>query len=178
RQTHFVIASNMADFKKTHNVTDDLPAWEGGRRWILTAQRGRGTIARLLAEDRSKIGEVYHLTGTSDDPTLGGPINPVLIRIEDQIDNVKESYLKRRIKQAIGEKANLIIFDIDSAGGLVRPAADIADAIVHLKGIKTVAYIDDRALGVTALIPLACDEIVFKNGARMGDATQVRDGRN
>jgi membrane-bound serine protease (ClpP class) len=178
RQTHYVLASRLDEFKKTHTVVEDQAAWEGGRRGVLTAERARGGLVKLLADDRAKIAEVYGLPSTSDDPTLGGPVNPVLIRIDKEISQVEESYLSRRIAQAKQEKANLIIFDIDSAGGLDHPAANIADAIANLKGIKTVAYIDDRATGVTTLVALACDEIVFRKGARMGELTQVRDGNN
>ena len=176
RQIHFVLKDHLAAFRKDHHVLDEQPAWEGGRRGVLTAERARGTIAKLLAEDRAAIKEAYHLESTADDPTAGGKVNPVLIRIEGSIDSVKESYLRRRIAQARQEQANLIVFDFDSPGGLDQPADKIADAIAHLKGIKTVAYVDDRATGVTALVALACDEIVFHKGGRLGEVTAVIEG--
>jgi membrane-bound serine protease (ClpP class) len=37
----------------------------------------------------------------------------------------------------------------------------------------TVDYFDDRAIGVAALLPLACRDIVFKKTARMGDVRQI-----
>jgi membrane-bound serine protease (ClpP class) len=39
-----------------------------------------------------------------------------------------------------------------------------------------VAYLDDQAVGVAALIALACDEIAFKKGGRLGNVSQVLDG--
>ena len=44
--------------------------------------------------------------------------------------------------------------------------------------MKTVAYIDDRALGVAALLPLACRDIILKKTARMGEIRQIITGRN
>ena len=44
--------------------------------------------------------------------------------------------------------------------------------------MKTVAYIEDRAVGLAALVPLACRDIVFKKTARMGDVRQSISGRN
>ena len=44
--------------------------------------------------------------------------------------------------------------------------------------MKTVAYIEDRAVGVAALLPLACRDIVFKKTARMGEIRQIIVGRN
>ena len=44
--------------------------------------------------------------------------------------------------------------------------------------MKTVAFIDDRALGVATLVALACNDIVFRKGARMGDVRQLVTGRH
>ena len=42
--------------------------------------------------------------------------------------------------------------------------------------MKTVAYVNERAMGIAALVPLACRDIVFKKGARMGDVRQTVSG--
>ena len=47
---------------------------------------------------------------------------------------------------------NLVFFQIDSLGGLDSAADSIADLIAGIKDMKTVAYIDDRAIGVAALL--------------------------
>ncbi|MEO6807556.1 MAG: serine protease, partial [Isosphaeraceae bacterium] len=176
RQVHYVLADRLPEFEKQHQVVENQPAWEGGRRGILTVERARQGFVRLVAEDRAKIAEAFNLASTSDDPTLGGPVSPILIRIEGAIDQVKESYVRRRIGQAFKEGDNLIIFDIDSEGGLDHPADTIAETIVNLKDIRTVAYINEHATGVATLIALACDEIVFHKGGRLGNLTQLVDG--
>jgi membrane-bound serine protease (ClpP class) len=173
RQTHYVLAEHLAEFKKTHQVVDDQPAWEGGRRGILTAERSRRTFVKRYAENRAEVASAYGLPTASDDPTLGGPINPVRIRIEGPINASKESYLLRKIAEARQERVNLIFFEIDSEGGIDGPANKVADRIARLKDIKTVAYVEERALGVSSLIALACDEIVMRKGARMGDITKI-----
>src|SRR5262249_11749808 len=71
------------------------------------------------------------------------------------------------------EKVNLIFFKLNSPGGQPEAADAVADLIANLKGIKTVAFVDDNAVGVAALIALACDEIVFREGGRMGDVRPV-----
>jgi membrane-bound serine protease (ClpP class) len=172
RQHHFVLAENLDEFRKTHQVVEDHPAWEGGQRGVLSPQRARRGLARLIAEDRAEVAKAYELPSTSDDPTLGGPINPLVIQIKGRIDTIKESYLLRRIHQAAAEKVNLIIFEMNSPGGLVEPAEKVARAIGDLKGIKTVAFLNDRALGAAALIPLACDQIAFSKNSRLGNITQ------
>ena len=44
--------------------------------------------------------------------------------------------------------------------------------------MKTVCYVNERATGVAAMVPLACRDIVFKKGSRMGDMRQTVSGRN
>lgn len=178
RQNHFVLAENLAEFRKTHQVVEDHPAWEGGQRGVLTPDRARRGLARLIAENRAEVARVYEIPSTKDDPTLGGPVNPLVIQVKGRIGTIEESYLLRRINQAVAEKVNLLIFEMNSPGGMVEPAEKIARAISDLKGIKTVAFLSDRALGASALIPLACDQIAFGKNARLGNITQqlVSDG--
>ena len=86
------------------------------------------------------------------------------------------SYLTRSLEQARQEKVNLLILEINSTGGMETEGDNLADLISSIKDMKTVAYIDDRATGVAALLPLACRDIVFSKKARMGDVRQVIGG--
>jgi membrane-bound serine protease (ClpP class) len=169
--THFVLKEHLDEFTKEHAVLDDRPAWEG-RRGVLTAERARETIVRLIAEDRARIAEWYSLPSTATDPTLAAAPQPMLIPIRGPINALAESYLLRQIARARSEGVNLLFIEIDSEGGLFDEANKIAAALAELKGIKTIAYIEDRALGVSALVPLACDQIVLRKGARLGNVRQ------
>jgi membrane-bound serine protease (ClpP class) len=176
KQLHYVMAEQLPEFKRTHQVIGDEPAWEGGPLGVLTARRAREEgIAKLIADTPSVVASAYQLAGhaASSDPTLGQVLKPVWIQIDGPLDTVKKSYLIRRIEQARQERVNLVLFEINSAGGLDTAADAIADAIAGIKDMKTVAYIDDRALGVAALVALACNDIVFHKGAQMGDVRQL-----
>ncbi len=166
--THFVLREHLDTFKTDHQVLEEKAAW-GGRRGVLTAEHARRTIAKRLTDDKAEIAEIYNLPSTSLDPTLQATARAILMPISGPINPLNESYLLRQIARAKAEKANVILFEINSEGGLYEEANKIADAIAALEEIKTVAYIDDRAMGVSALIPLACDEIIFQQDARMGD---------
>jgi len=181
KELHFVFARDLPEFRKTNQVVQDDPAWEGGRRGVITAARAREMgFAKLIADSPARITEEYKLSGQSatNDPTLGQTVKPVWIEIHGPIDPVKQSYLKRRIEQARQEGVNLVFFQINSNGGLVTAADGVADMIAGIKDMKTVAFVDDHALGVAALTALACDDIVFRRGATMGDVRQVLTGRN
>lgn len=168
--THFVFQENLEGFQQDRQVLSEEPAW-GGQRGVLTAEQARRGVARLLADDRAVIAETYTLPSTALDPTLHATARALRIKIEGRLNPLSESYLLQQIARARAEGVNLLIFDINSAGGLFAEAGKAADAIAALEDIKTVAYIDDRALGVSALIPLACDQIIFRKGSRMGDVS-------
>jgi membrane-bound serine protease (ClpP class) len=176
KAVHYVLAENLDAFKRANQVAEEQPAWEGGQRGVLTAKRARSEgFCKALVENPTEVAGIYQIGGQSsvEDPTLGQAIRPIWIRISGPLDSVKVGYLARRIEQARQEKINLVLFQIDSVGGLDSSADSLADTIAGIKDMKTVAYIDDRAIGVAALLPLACRDIVFKKTARMGDVRQI-----
>jgi len=183
RQVHYVMAGDLPEFLKTNTAAqgDIQPAWEGGSRGRLTARRAREEgFVKLLAGNPGEIANVYHIDprAIGNDPTLAGEVRPVWIQIDGRLDPIKEAYLRRRIDQARRERVNLLFFQINSLGGLDTSANNVAGFIAEIKDMKTVAFIDDQATGVSALLPLACDDIVFRRGGRMGGAQQVLVGRN
>lgn len=177
---HYVLAENLPEFLKNHQAIDQPSAWEGGRRGVLTADRAREEgLCKRVAATPAEVAHLYRISGSAaiDDPTLGSLLRPVWIRIDGPIEASKLSYLGRRIEQARQERANLVFFEIDSPGGMVEAADGVADLIAGIEDMKTVAYINERALGVSALLPLACRDIVFKAGASLGDVRQLITAR-
>ncbi len=181
RALHYVLKDNMVEFSKTHDVSEDLPAWDAGARGILTAKRAREEgFCKRTAESPVEVASMYQLGGRSavDDPTLGQNVRPDWIKLEGLLDNVAVSFLSRKIEDARQQKKNLFILEIDSPGGTEAAGDRIADILSEISDMKTVAYVNERALGIAALVPLACRDIVFKKGARMGDIRQTASGRN
>ncbi len=181
RAVHYVLTEHMQEFLKTHHVTEESAAWEAGSRGILTAKRARDEgFCKRTAESRAEVANLYQLDGRSitDDPTLGAAVHPEWIKLEGLLDNVSVSFLTRKIEDARQQKKNLFILEIDCPGGTEAAGDRIADILSELTDMKTVAYVNERALGIAALVPLACRDIVFKKGARMGDIRQTVSGRN
>jgi membrane-bound serine protease (ClpP class) len=168
--TRFVLKENLEAFAKEHAILGETSAWEGSRG-VLTPEHARRTIVKLTAASPGEVAEWYGLPSTAVDPTLAAPASAMLIPIKGRVDALAESYLLRQIAQAREAKVNLVLFEINSEGGLYDAADQVASAILALEGIRTVAYVDDRALGVAALVALACDEIVLRQGARLGDVS-------
>ena len=90
------------------------------------------------------------------------------------IDGAFKEDLERRLNRALGEKANVIILQLECAGGDDQTAYDLAQFIAGLKGradrpIKTIAYVTPSADNTAAFLALACDEIVMQKDAHLGD---------
>lgn len=92
--------------------------------------------------------------------------------IEGEIDLGIAPYVKRIVKEAEENKAQAIIFRINSFGGRVDAATQIKDAILNSK-VKTIAFIDKRAISAGALIALSCEKIIMVPGATIGASTVV-----
>jgi membrane-bound serine protease (ClpP class) len=181
KAVHYVLPENKAKFVQTHQqVIDEQPAWDAGQRGTLTARRAREEgFCKRTAESRKELANLYHLGGRAaiDDLTLGQEIRPDWIEIRGPLESVTASMLARSIQDARQRKVNLLFIGINSAGGTESVCDRIGDLLSAIRDMKTVAYVDDRATGVAALLPLACRDIVFKKGARIGDVRQSASGR-
>ena len=92
--------------------------------------------------------------------------------ISGTIDLGLAPFVARVIKDAERDKADLIVFDINTLGGRLDAMLEIRDAIVGTK-VPTVAYVNPRAISAGALIALACRRIYVAPGATIGAATPV-----
>ena len=92
--------------------------------------------------------------------------------IEGDIDLGLAPYVKRVVSEAEKNLADAVIFKINTFGGRVDAATQIKDAILNSK-VKTIAFIDKRAISAGALISIACDSIFMQPGSTIGAATVV-----
>jgi membrane-bound serine protease (ClpP class) len=100
----------------------------------------------------------------------------VVIRVEGIILPQLEGFVNRKLDQAQGLGADLVILEIASPGGALEVTLELADRLRDLQWAHTVAYIPREALSGAAILALACDEIVMGPQARMGDAGPVFQG--
>ncbi|MDP6636130.1 MAG: NfeD family protein [Phycisphaerae bacterium] len=96
------------------------------------------------------------------------------IRDPDGIEMDTLADMKRMVAVCKRKKAELVIFDIDTPGGLATAMEGICDLISKdLKDVYTVAYANPRAISAGAIISLACTEIVMAPGSRIGDSMSI-----
>lgn len=94
------------------------------------------------------------------------------VPIQNTIDLGLPPFIERSIRLAEADRAEVIIFDIDTFGGRLDAATQIKDAIMASK-IPTVAFINRRAISAGALISLSCEKIYMTGGGTIGAATAV-----
>lgn len=90
-----------------------------------------------------------------------------VIPIEDTVEQGLKAFLSRATKEAEAEGANYIIFEIDTPGGRVDAAGQIAELIQSLD-TPTVSFIVNKALSAGSYIALNTDTIYMKPHATMG----------
>tara|TARA_A100001011_G_scaffold92650_1_gene97422 strand:- start:30835 stop:32064 length:1230 start_codon:yes stop_codon:yes gene_type:complete len=76
------------------------------------------------------------------------------------------------LQEAKSMDAEVVVFDINTFGGRVDAATQIKDAILGVD-IKTVAFVNRRAISAGALITLSCEQVYMAGGGLIGAATAV-----
>ena len=92
-----------------------------------------------------------------------------VIKVYDMVERVLRIYMKRGIKEAEQNGADLIIFEIETPGGFVNETYKIIDPILQ-STVPTLAWIHNDAISAGSLIALACDDIVMSDGGTFGAA--------
>ncbi|NIM03360.1 nodulation protein NfeD [bacterium] len=104
---------------------------------------------------------------------FGQPQSDVyVIPIKGLIDLGLSSFVRRAVGEAKQKKARCIILELETFGGRVDAATEIRDTLFE-SDIKTVAFVNRRAISAGALISLACQSIVMAPGSTIGAATPV-----
>lgn len=105
-------------------------------------------------------------------PGNGRPVVYVA-KIEGMIDLGLAPYVERVLRQAEQRKAAAVVLQINTFGGRVDAAVQIRDALLK-SPVKSIAFIDTRAISAGALISLAANAIVMAPGGTIGAATPVQ----
>lgn len=86
-------------------------------------------------------------------------------------------FIERVLDEATAARAAAVVLDINTFGGRVDAAVQIRDALLNAR-IRTIAFVDKRAISAGALISLAAQNIVMAEGGTIGAATPVQVGES
>jgi membrane-bound serine protease (ClpP class) len=95
--------------------------------------------------------------------------------IRGMIDLGLVPYVDRVLTEAVAAGAAAVILQIDTFGGRVDAAVQIRDSLLR-SPLRTVAFVDKRAISAGALISLAATTIAMAEGGTIGAATPVMAG--
>lgn len=99
-----------------------------------------------------------------------------IITIRDEITDVTTVSLKRRIEAARKAGADLVVFELDTPGGYLDSALDIAHLIENTRDLRTAAWVNPQAHSAGTIIAVACNEIVMAPSSTMGDSQVIMFG--
>lgn len=83
--------------------------------------------------------------------------------------------IRRGLKQAIADKADIVVLDMDTPGGSLKTTFEILEALEKFEGL-TITYINKDAISAGALISAGTHEIWFSPQGGIGAAAPVQGG--
>ena len=125
-------------------------------RLCLLALSFLGTLAPAFAQDKR--------------PTI-----VYVVPVEGIIDLGLAPFIQRVLNEATAAGASAVVLDINTFGGRVDAAVQIRDALLNSR-VRTIAFVNKRAISAGALISLAAENIVMGVGGTIGAATPVQVG--
>lgn len=111
-------------------------------------------------------------------PVGAKPARVVVIPVRDEIAAPELFILRRGLKDADAEKADLVVLDMKTPGGALDTTFDIMEALGKFSG-KTITYVNSEAMSAGAFIAATTEEIWFAPDGVMGAAAPVlSDGKD
>ncbi len=95
-----------------------------------------------------------------------------LINIKEEISRRLPSFIDGSLRDAKNAGADAVILEINTFGGRLDASVKVRDNILNSK-IRTIAFINKRAISAGALISLAADTIIMTPGSTLGASTPV-----
>lgn len=98
-----------------------------------------------------------------------------VLQVAGTIDLGLAPFLARTIREAEQAGGAAVVLEINTFGGRVDAAVAMRDTLLNAP-VRTIAFVNPRAISAGALIALASETIVMASGGTIGAATPVRGG--
>lgn len=95
-----------------------------------------------------------------------------VVPLEHTVENGLFAFIDRALSEAEEQNADLVIFEIDTPGGLVDAAGKIAKRMAETS-VETAAFVNNEALSAGAYIALNTDKIYMVPNATIGSAAVI-----
>ncbi|MGE4158967.1 MAG: nodulation protein NfeD [Planctomycetota bacterium] len=138
-------------------------------RWAIVAVLMLWVMGELKAQSQLAVGSEIV------DPT--SPSKVLVVSISDQeqfmVDKVQADHVIKAISKAENEGYTHLVISINTFGGIVMNAREIAERLIRTK-VTTIAFVEEKAISAGAFISWACDRIVMSPGSSFGDAQMIQ----
>jgi membrane-bound serine protease (ClpP class) len=115
-------------------------------------------------------------TSASDSATITSAIKRVVvIPVREQVDSPLLFIIRRGLKEAIEDKADVVVLDMKTPGGALDVTFEIMEALAKFPG-KTITFVNPEALSAGAFISATTEEIWFAPNGVIGAAAPVMAG--
>lgn len=96
-----------------------------------------------------------------------------VVPVSGMVEPGMAAYIERTLTEIEDNENGVIVFKLDSFGGRVDAALDIVDVISSIPKVKTVAYVDKRAISAGALIALSANQLFMRGNTLIGDCAPI-----
>ncbi len=129
-------------------------------------------VVGLLVKNKAELAKSLGIDSRQlvPDPSMQRGWKASVVSLSGPISGDNITRVRVRLEEAIASKTNFLCLKIDSAGGSPDQSLVLARWLQELNPaeVKTVAYISNQARGDSALIALACHQVVMKETAVLG----------
>jgi membrane-bound ClpP family serine protease len=141
--------------------------------------RDLGLCQPISRNTIDEVRERYQLPAASLYPVLDRIIAWRLV-LKGPINGEMRERVKRRVRQALGHKANVLIVELACGGGDSEAAHELAIFLSELNDhrrepVETIAYVTNQARDTAAFLAFACDKIVLQREIKQ-DGRIVQEG--
>lgn len=172
--TEYILSDDLERLEKERTIVSKetiIPPGEMGR---FTGQQARQELGvKYLPEDRQSLARALGLSveALADDPSLSADWNPIRVQIRGSIDGITARTVRKMIQDQItGQGVNFVLVQIDSSGGRLLDAVDLANYVAAIDPgqVRVVGFVPQQAGGEAALVALACHQLVVAPDATIG----------
>jgi membrane-bound serine protease (ClpP class) len=137
--------------------------------------RPKAMVLKLLLGAWLAVCGYIALSAARADAAPGSGKVVLVAPINGMIDLGLGPFVARVLERAQEQRAAAVVLNIDTFGGRVDAAVAIRDSLLRSR-VKTVAFVNKRAISAGALITLAAEKVVIARGGTIGAATPVEIG--
>jgi membrane-bound serine protease (ClpP class) len=163
---------------------DPVPDFGPGDTALYTAAQARafGLCQQAPQNSLDDVLSTYRLSRASLYPSLDHRV-AWRILVSGTLNGELKEKVQRRVRRALGQKANVLIFQLACSNGESQAAHELGLFLAGLndnrpdRPIETIAFVTNQARDTAAFLAFGCTKIVFQRPTRQGDLLLQEGGR-